>query len=384
MRPRVQLIAKPQPGITGISRYAQDLYAGLQASGLDVRLTFPVQAPLPECLQRGLRRVGLDVRAFFANYPLQARVGTADIYHLTGQMLATLLLFKRFPKPVVVSVLDIIPYLVRHDPELDTFCHPMDYLFYRLALAGLRRADTLIAISEYTKRTLVEALCLPEDRIHVVYPAVDHNRFRPLDVPDAFRSKHGLDQGERYVLFVGYEDPRKNLSGLLRAFALVKQQVPRVKLLKVGPSHGIRERQKLLVLIEELDLQHDVRFFDYVSDEELLCFYNAADVFVMPSLYEGFGLPLVEAMACAKPVVLARAGSLPEVADGIGIEVHPRDVLGLANAVSTLLQDPDERLRLGREGYRRAATFTWQRAVHGMEKIYTDLLEQSWTAISAI
>jgi glycosyltransferase involved in cell wall biosynthesis len=290
-------------------------------------------------------------------------------------MLATLLLFQHFPKPVVVSVLDIIPYLVQHDRELNTFRHPTDYLFYRLALAGLQRADGLIAISEYTKRTLVEALHLPQERIHVVYPIVDHQKFRPMIVPDAFRAKYGLVQEQHYLLFVGSEDPRKNLRTLVRAFALVKQRIPGVKLLKVGSPRFPQERQKLLALIAKLDLQHDVLFFDCVSDEDLPAFYNAADVFVMPSLYEGFGLPLLEAMACGTPVVCARAASLPEVVDSSGVLVDPQDVLALVDALSTLLESPHERLQLRQAGHERAARFTSAQAACETQRIYSDLIE---------
>ena len=194
-------------------------------------------------------------RAFFANYPLRAQLESADLYHLTGQMLATLLLFQQFPRPVVVSVLDIIPYLVHEDPELNTFRHPIDYMFYRLALAGLRRADALIAISEYTKRTLVDALHLREKQIHVVYPTVDHEKFRPMLVSDAFLSRYGLAKELQYILFVGSEAPRKNLSTLIRAFAQVKQHLPRVKLLKVGSSQFSQERRKLEALIASLGLR---------------------------------------------------------------------------------------------------------------------------------
>jgi glycosyltransferase involved in cell wall biosynthesis len=379
MMMRVQLITKRELEITGISRYTKDLYNGLQAAGLDASLTFPAEAPIPTPMYRGLKRTGLDVRAFFANYPLRVKLESVDLYHLTGQMLATLLLFQRFSRPVVVSVLDIIPYLVHQDPELNTFRHPVDYMFYRLALAGLRRADALIAISEYTKRTLVDALHLPEKRIHVVYPTIDHEKFRPMLVSDAFLSKYGLNSEQHYVLFVGSEAPRKNLSTLIRAFALVKQQIPGVKLLKVGSSQFSQERRKLEALIAKLDLQRDVQFFEFVLDEDLPAFYNAADVVVMPSLYEGFGLPIVEAMACGTPVVCARAGSLPEVVGDGGVQVYPRDVNALAEALSALLNSPEERLRLGQVGRERASKFTSQQAACETHQIYMNLVERAKT-----
>jgi glycosyltransferase involved in cell wall biosynthesis len=269
-----------------------------------------------------------------------------------------------------VTVLDIIPYLVRHDPELNTFRHPIDYLFYRLALAGLRRADALIAISEYTKRTLVEALGLLPERIQVVYPAVDHEKFHPMAVPDAFWAKHGLDKKWRYILYVGSDDPRKNLKTLVRAFALVRRQVGNVKLLKVGAPHFLRERQQLLALVEELGLEEGVLFYDHVPDEDLPLFYNVADVFVMPSLYEGFGLPALEAMTCGVPVVCSNTASLPEVVGDVGILVNPVDVEEMAAQICKVLLKGDGYKDLSRTSRERAQMFRLNCQAEATNSVY--------------
>ncbi len=366
----IQLIAKRESAMTGTLRYASDLHQSFKAIGLDAELTFPDRTTVPSPIQKCLKNVRIDFETFFANYPLRANLHGADIYHLTGQMLATLLLFQRFPKPVVVSVLDIIPYLVRHQAEMSTFRHPGDKLFYRLALAGLRRADVLIAISNYTRQTLIEALKLPADRIHVVYPGVDLNKFRSTTIPKSFWSKYGLAEGERYILFVGSEDPRKNLSTLIRAFGLVKQKIPKVKLIKAGRAHYIQERQKLLALIASLNLQQDFLFLNYVPEEDLPFFYNAAEALTMPSIYEGFGLPIVEAMACGTPVVYTRAGSLPEVGGDAGIQVAPYDVQGMADALLMLLDNPSERARMKEAGQEQAAKFSLKRTVCRIHEIY--------------
>ncbi len=367
---RVQLIAKPDSGMTGTSRYTSGLYQGLREAGMDVCLTFPDPPPVPAPVVRGLRRLGMNLRAFFASYPLRAHLDDADVYHITTQTMATLLWFRKFPAPVVVTVLDIIPYLVRDDPELNTFRHLIDYLFYRLALAGLRRADALIAISEYTKRTLVETLGLPPERIHVVYPAVDHERFRPMDVPEGFRMKYELSKEWRYILYVGSDDPRKNLCTLLRAFALVKQQVSNVKLLKVGVPHFVQERARLLTLIAELGLQEDVLFFDHVPGEDLPLFYNVADVFVLPSLYEGFGLPALEAMACGAPVIVASSSSLPEVMGDAGIMVNTTDATDWADQIAKVLVEPDYAQALALAGQERALMFQIHRQAEATISVY--------------
>lgn len=371
----IQLIAKRESTVTGTFRYANDLYQGLKEIGLHAELTFPSQTRLPASLKHGLKNARIDPETFFANYPLRANLNGADVYHLTGQMLATLLLFQHFPRPVVVSVLDIIPYIVQYQPEMNTFRHPGDKFFYQLALTGLRRANLLIAISHYTRQTLIESLRLPADRIHVAYPGVDLGRFHPMRVPQAFWSKYGLYEGMQYVLFVGSEDPRKNLSTLIRVFALVRQHMPGVKLLKVGPAQYTQERQKLLTLINSLNLERDVFFLNYVPEEDLPLFYNAAELLVMPSSYEGFGLPVVEAMACGTPVIYSRAGSLPEVGGEAGIQVDPNDVQGMVKALLTLLNHPEERAKMTQAGLEQAAKFALDHEACAVREIYERVIK---------
>jgi glycosyltransferase involved in cell wall biosynthesis len=278
------------------------------------------------------------MRAFFKSYPLYVHLGPADVYHITAQTMATLLWAQRFPAPVLVTVLDIIPYLVRHNRDLNPFCHIVDRWFYRLALAGLHRAGALIAISAWTRQTLRTALNIPSERIYVVYPALDHKKFRPVAVPDQFRARFGLDGETRYVLYVGSDDPRKNLPTLLKAFARLKRRVSHVKLLKVGAPYFVGAREYLLRLVETLDIKKEVLFFDHVPDDVLPLFYNVADVFVSPSLYEGFGLPLVEAMACGIPVICSDIEVFREVAGNAALFVNAQDVEMWADVLTDCLR----------------------------------------------
>lgn len=366
----IQLIAKADASLTGTSRYAQELRRSLQQMGHQVSLTSPDPLPGPGPLMRGLKRAGLDLQAFFASYPLRVCLEQADVYHITAQTMATLLWLQQFPAPVLVTVLDIIPYLVRGDRQLDTSGHALNRLFYRLALHGLRRASALVAISQYTKRTLVEHLGLPSGRIHVVYPAVDPQKFRPWDVPDAFRARYGLGTDQQYVLYVGSDDPRKNLSTLVQGFALLRQTMPRAKLLKVGAPHFPQERQRLLALVDDLGIQEDVLFFDHLPDDELPLFYNVADVLAMPSLYEGFGLPVAEAMACGTPVVCSDATSLPEVASGSALLVSPHSPHDLASALVQVLMDGSLAGEMRRKGRNRLARFASESVTEGLMQAY--------------
>jgi glycosyltransferase involved in cell wall biosynthesis len=367
---RIALVTKPDQRMTGLLRYALSLHDELRAQGLDVALVHPT--PPPAWMARAGRALGLDAAAFLGSYPLSVRLDGAEICHLASQSLATLLLTKRRP-PAVVTVHDLIPYLVRNDPRLMIHRPPVERLFDRIALQGLRRATAIIAISEFTKDTIVQLTGYPAGRIHVIYRAVDRTVFKPLPVPDGFRRKYGLQADVRSVLYVGSEDPRKNVAGLIRAFARVRSRLPAAQLVKVGSPHFTAERQRLLSLVEELGLDRRVRFLDHVPDEDLPLFYNAASVFVLPSFYEGFGLPALEAMSCGTPVVASDRASLPEVVGQGGALLDPDDEAGLADHIAGLLADPQGRTAASEAALQQAAQFSLARQAEETLAMYRAL-----------
>jgi glycosyltransferase involved in cell wall biosynthesis len=221
-----------------------------------------------------------------------------------------------------------------------------------------RRARRVIAISESTRAEVEALLGVPAERIDVAMPGVGHH-FRPLSPKqvEAFRHRNGLP--ERFILYLGTLEPRKNLETLLHAFAALPQKD--VPLVLVGGRgwlyHAIEDT------IEELNLRPRVTMPGYVADEMLPLWYNAATVFAYPSLYEGFGLPLLEAMACGTPVVAADTTSLPEVVgrEGAGILLPPDDRDAWCHALGTLLDDDEHRRELFIRGRKRAADFSWHR-----------------------
>jgi glycosyltransferase involved in cell wall biosynthesis len=181
-------------------------------------------------------------------------------------------------------------------------------IFLSLDAAGIRRAADVIAVSHTTKRDLERYLGIPETRIAVVHEGLDHELFRvvearPFDFP--------------YLLYVGSEQPRKNLVTLLRAFALLKRKPQFLKVVKVGAAAANGDhlwRQQTLRAVGELGLEGKVIFTDRCEEGRLPAYYSAAELFVLPSLYEGFGLPPLEAMACGCPVIVSNRGALPETA----------------------------------------------------------------------
>jgi len=371
----IQLVVRQYKEMFGLARYTAAILQALQEAGTPYSLVSP-SYPLPvRAANALLAPFGFDVHRFFTTYPVAAALDGGALKHLTAQQMATLLWTSADIHPAVVTVHDIVPYLVRHDREQSTFRHPFDVWFDRLAMMGLKRADRLIAISQHTKETLVEALGCREEKIDVVLYGVDHAVFRPVPVSADFRSRYGLDGGRRYLLYVGAESPRKNLPRLLQAFAMLRKRMPDVRLLKVGTPEYLPQFRQLQRLIHDLELTQHVRFVDHPPEKDLVAFYNAADLFVFPSLYEGFGLPPLEAMACGTPVVCSSAASLPEVVGDAAITVDPYDVEALSQAMHRVLSDPDLRQDLRRRGLERAEGFTWERTARETVQVYTEVLE---------
>lgn len=368
---RVQLVARREARGTGTSRASLDLARALRERGLKVRVAVP--PPLPAALLRAVARRGLDAAAFFDSYPVRASLAPCDVVHLTSQTLATLLLCQRMPAPVVVTVHDVIPYLFRRGAELRSFRHPADALFYRLALRGLGRADAVVAVSLDTKRTLVEHVGLPAGRIHVVPLAVRHDVFRPGPVSPEALGRLGLAAGRPTVLYVGSDEPRKNLRVLARAFATVAERVPSAQLVWVGPTLFPEESCAVWRLVAELGLGSCVRRIEGVADADLARLYRTADVLAFPSRYEGFGLPALEAMACGTPVVAADRGALPEVVGDAGLLVAPDDPGELAGALVRVLDDAAFRAHARARGLARAARFTPEAHAAGVARVYAAL-----------
>jgi glycosyltransferase involved in cell wall biosynthesis len=271
------------------------------------------------------------------------------------------------PCPTVVTVYDLS---FIHFP--DAF-RPWNRLYLSYFTAwSVRKARRVIAISESTRQDVVSCFGLPVERVDVVYCGVD-GLFRPLPVAEieSFRQRRGLP-GE-FIFFIGTLEPRKNLETLVKAYARLLARYrgsgsDTPKLVIGGAKGWYYER--VFAAVEELGLTRNVIFPGYIAQEELPWWYGAAKLFVYPSYYEGFGLPVLEAMRCGVPVITSNVSALPEVAGGAGLLVEPMNVEGLAEAMHRLLQDAALSAELCQLGLERAARFSWERTARETVSVY--------------
>ena len=241
----------------------------------------------------------------------------------------------------------------------------------RVVPASVRRADVVLADSESTRMDMIELLGVDPDRVRVIYAGVEpcFQRVRDQSVLEAVRNRYRLPA--RFVLGLGTLQPRKNFERLIAAYAQMRGEARSgLKLVIAGGlgwmCEGIFRR------VEELGLQDEVLFSGYVADEDLPALYSMAEVFAFPSLYEGFGLPPLEAMACETPVVASNVSSLPEVLGDAALSVDPLDVPALAQAMLRVLNDAALRAALVRRGVAQARKFTWEQAAGKLLEVYTE------------
>lgn len=269
--------------------------------------------------------------------------------------------------PTVLTVHDLIfRHLPEHHKRLNRW-----YLNWALPLY-CRRATRIIAVSECTRQDLVAAYGLSSEKIDVVHEAADP-RFRPQSREriDAVRDAYGLPQ--RYVLFVGTIEPRKNLARLLRAFEVVRAEGLTDGLVLVGNRGWLYEG--FFKELEQSPARRAVMLPGYVPDEDLPAVYAGAQVLAFPSLYEGFGLPLLEAMACGTPVACSGTSSLPEVGGEAARYFDPASEASITETLRRLLGDDSSLRELEERGLARAARFSWERVAAETESLYLKVLQ---------
>jgi glycosyltransferase involved in cell wall biosynthesis len=295
-------------------------------------------------------------------WPWRLRRDKIDLFH-TPYFAAPLLA----SCPVIVTVHDLI---FDRYPEYMPSAWSRPY--YRLLMAAsIRRARKVIAVSQATAADLTRYYGAPAHKIAVILEGAEPGLGAPVDAERREAVRQRYDLARPFLLSVGVRRPHKNLDRLVRAYARLAPAIEH-DLLFVGPAdERFPDVARRTVLDAGLDGR--VRFLGWVSEEDLAVLYTLADLVVVPSLVEGFGLPALEAMASGTPVVAASVSSLPEVVGQSGVLVDPYDEAAMALALQTLLEDRERRRCLAEAGRSQAATFTWQKAARQVLRIYEDL-----------
>ncbi|HIE39142.1 MAG TPA: glycosyltransferase family 1 protein [Anaerolineales bacterium] len=325
---------------TGGLRSAISNLQGLQSATCDLR-TVPLS---DEWLARLWHRLRLPI-------PIEAIVGRVDLFYSPDFILPPIL-------PDVRTLLTVHDLSFLHYP--DHFVPKLVRYLSRAVPRSIARARRVLADSEATRTDLIQFLGVPPESVEVLYSGVDP-RFRPEPEPgerERLQSRYGV--GERsYVLSVGTLQPRKNYVRLIRAFARLRLAPLCPETLVIAGGRGWLYQE----IYAEAEKHPDrVRILGFVDEADLPALYREAALFVFPSFYEGFGLPVLEAMACGVPVVCSNASSLPEVAGAAALLVDPHDEEGLTEAMERALADEGLREEMVARGLEQAARFTWERA----------------------
>ncbi|MCS7251423.1 MAG: glycosyltransferase family 1 protein [Anaerolineae bacterium] len=300
--------------------------------------------------------------AHLLRWHMDTLIRPAGLFHATDHLLPP---FRALP-----SVFTLHDLIFRLYPETHM---PLNRWFLSLMMPRfLRCADAVIAVSECTRRDVLRWYRVPEERIYVIYEGVDV-RFRPAspEAIAALRARYSLP--DRFILYVGTIEPRKNLPTLFAAYRYLLERYPDVGLVIAGKAGWLT--QGTFRALREMGLRDRVRFLGYVPDDDLPILYSAASVFALPSLYEGFGLPPLEAMACGTPVIVSDTSSLPEIVGEAGLRVPPDRPADWTAALAVTLADESLRARLREAGLRQAARFKWAETARQTAEVYERVLQ---------
>jgi len=370
-----------RPRRTGVGYYTEHLLqhiaAEADASGDEVVVMsnreVDTARPLPAHVRVVTSRPSMPRMVWMqTGAPLALRNAGADVAHFTNGMLPV-----ASPVPTVVTI---------HDMSLRLYprYHPARRVLLNAPLVDLaaRRADAIVTVSETAKRDIVRLYKLDPSRVHVVHEAAAPSFHRVADPDELDRVRMKYRLADRIILYVGTIEPRKNLPKLIEAFAARKRagDLPH-HLVCVGPygwlSRGLEE------LIQRTKVSHAIHFTGYVPFEDLPALYSLAELFVYPSMYEGFGLPVIEAMACGTPVITGRAAALAEVGGDAVEQVERMDVDALGDAMTRLAHDSARRAELSQSALARAERFSWRRAARETMAVYRTVAKSTTRAVAA-
>lgn len=305
-------------------------------------------------------------------YPLSLNLENVDLFHIIDHSDGYLCYWlNRYKRPNVVTCHDLIN-LIKPETFKGRARFPLiSMTAWQFAIQGMRKANHIITVSSHTKKDTINCLQIPPNKIAVIPNAVDPT-FHPTS-PETiyvFRQQQHISSDTVCMLNVGSNNARKNISTLLEVVAALRNEGFPIHFWKVGADFNNKQKY----FIKENALNTCITYLGQPDEETLITIYNAADVLVAPSLYEGFGLTVIEAMACGTAVVASNITSLPEVAGDAAILTDPLDVKAIVEAIRKLHHEPAYRQELVHKGLKQAGQFTWQKTAEQVAKVYETTL----------
>ena len=369
---------------TGVSNYTRSLVEALvKASNNDEFVLFGsslrIRRPLKEFLKNLQAK---NVKGKFSYlppklleflwngvhlFPVEYFVGEIDVFHSSDWLEPPT---KNAKKITTIHDLTVFKYPETFSP---TGGHDIVKNQKRKLFFAKRECDIIVCVSETTKQDVMEILKIPERKLRVVYEAPDPF-YSPRSEDNIQKIKEKFNIGGDYLLCVGTREPRKNLERAIIAFAEISRVYADLTLIIAGKYGWGNDSSKFKV--QSAKLESRVKILGYVEKEDLPALYSGAQAFIYPSLYEGFGLPILEAMACGCPVVTSNLGSMKEIAGEAAILVDPVSISGIANGIAKIVGDSKTRNRLINEGQRRNLEFSWEKTAFQTLDIYRSLAKE--------
>jgi len=296
-------------------------------------------------------------------FPIENLIGAVDIFHSSDWL--------EPPTKIAKKVTTIHDFAIYKYPK--TFIsrggHDIVKNQKRKLFFVKRYSDAIITVSETTKIDAIEILKIPEKKIKVIYEAADEC-YVPKKEEEIIKIKEKFNIKGNFLLCVGTREPRKNLDRLIMAFAQLSPAYPNLNLVIVGKYGWGKD------LNSKFEIRNSkIRLLGYVEKEDLAALYSGAEAFVYPSLYEGFGLPIIEALSCGCPVVTSNVGSMKEVSGGAAVLVDPESIESIADAVSKIVRNQKTREEMKLKGLIRARDFSWEKTALQTLEVYRSVLE---------
>ncbi|MEM3833366.1 MAG: glycosyltransferase family 1 protein [Thermoprotei archaeon] len=352
------------PRSSGIGRYSFSLFEELKKYNISISMIHFEKSSAMKLI------VGM-------NYPKHVE-GIYDLYHIANSELG---MWSKVNRPCVFTLHDIITYGrdIKREPTLTPLypkpfsLHPEETYFWNRWMrksieAAIVNSEKIICTSHYVEKKLKELIKVPEHKLRVIYYGLNHDLFRPRDKLKA-RNRLNLPRNRLIILHVGGDGANKNIRTLLKAVKVLQRYTDRFLLIRIG-----KHRKDTRKLMQKLGIARCVLPIEYVSSSDIALFYNAADLYVHPSIYEGFGFPPLEAIASGCPVLSSNSAALPEILGNAALYFEPYSVDDLVELIIQVLNDATLRERLINMGLSRAKIFSWRRAAEETMKVYESVV----------